>query len=74
MPDCLSPIIKALEQCFPLRGLKVFGGIVGGDKAEHVSLEALEALEVVVVEGLDGGLLHRVDHPLDLARSRPSTW
>ena len=41
----------------------MFGEVVGGDEAEHVSFEAFE---VVVVEGFDGGILHSAVHPLGL--------
>jgi len=33
-------VTNALEGCFPLQCRKVFGEVVGGDKAEPVSLEA----------------------------------
>ena len=57
-------VTNALEGRFPLQCFEMFGEVVGGDEAEHVSLEAFE---VVVVEGFDGSILHGAVHSLGLA-------
>src|SRR3954451_5383796 len=57
-------LADGLEGGSPSEPLEVLGEVVGRDKGEDVGLQALQ---VGVVDHLDGGILHRPAHPLRLA-------
>jgi hypothetical protein len=57
-------IADGLEGSSPPEPLQVLGEVVGCDECQHVSLEAVQ---VRIVEHLDGGVFHGSVHPLSLA-------
>src|SRR3954447_22581704 len=63
-------VLDGFEGCSPLQRLEVLGEVVGGNEGEDVGLEALQ---VLVVERLHGGVLDGPVHALGLAIS-PGVW
>src|SRR5215204_767551 len=57
-------LLDGLEGCSPSQRLEVLGEVVGGHEGEDVGLEAFQLL---VVEGLHGGVLDGPVHALGLA-------
>ena len=57
-------IADGLEWCSPSQRFEVVGEVVGRDKGQNVSFEALQGL---IVEDLDGPVLDGPVHPLSLA-------
>ena len=56
-------LADGLERRSPSQRFEVLGEVVSGDEGLHVGLEALQAL---VMENLDGCVLHGSVHPLGL--------
>ena len=59
----LPGIHNGLVGCFPSQGLEVSGKVKGANESEHMGFQALQ---VRVVESLDGGFLDGAVHPFGL--------